>query len=446
MGKANITNWISGRINEPGRVILGGIVVGLIAGSATAGMKRLISLVGEGVTAHMDPQHGNITLAILPLVGILLATLWQVCIGKKLAHPTEQLRNQANAKKSTLGLADIFTPIVGCVMTIGFGGSAGAEGPSAYSGSAAGNWLARILNVSSQGAIILFGAGAAAGIAGIFKSPVGGILFTFEILGMGFTPLGFAVIVTAALISFSTAYALSGFTWDLHLIQTQTFSPSDLGWFAALGICCGLYSLYYRYTNRLGRRFFDRIRNRWFAAIVSGSLLGLGIYFFPILYGEGYTVVDKLVNGSDAPMFEYSIIDRLETLDYSQLILLLGLGIALLLKGFAVAATNSGGGVAGEFAPTIFAGAIAGFLFATLSNMLLGSALPVDTCALIGGAAVMSGALRAPLMAMFIGTEISDRYNLMLPFIVVCALSWLVVYLCTPTITTSTSANKNGEG
>lgn len=418
------------RIPENARLIAGAVFTGILAGIITTLLKKGIALVSNSLTEKLDPLSASIWFLVLPIVAILSGYLWQRIVKQNLAHSTDQLQQRATSNNYNFKISQIFTPIIGCMLTIGCGASAGAEGPSAFSGAAGGNWAARVLKLSPDNVAILFGAGAAAGIAGIFKAPIGGILFTFEILGMGFSAVGFAAIVTAALTAFVTAFILSGFAWNLTLDIRQVFDLSQLWWIILMGVACGAYCIYYRHTNKLASSYLSRIRNRWLAALICGLMLGVSILLFPMLFGEGYTIVSDLANGKHISLIEYTFFYNLadNSPQRSNLIVMLAIASVLAIKGFAVGATNSGGGVAGEFAPTLFAGALAGALFAMIMN-LLGIHLQTDSFALIGAAAVMAGAVRAPLMAIFIGAEISDRYELILPFILACAGSYIVVYL-----------------
>lgn len=410
-------------LSEKGRVIAASIFVGAMAGLATFLLKSAISWVGYEITQRMNIAEGNYLFLIFPVFAILCAALYQYLIKDNLEHGTEQLKHRLSTRNYKFKFSHIFRPLIGCFLTVGLGGSAGAEGPSAFSGSAIGDRTARWFCLSPYATRILFGCGAAAGIAGIFKSPVGGIMFAVEILRMELTVLGIMAVTCASLTAFSVGYILSGFTWNVTLIHPQQFVPEHLWWVALLGIICGLYSIYYDYSENLAGKFFKSIKNRWIRALICGGMLAIVIFLLPSMFGEGYDVVAHIVNGDKTPLLTFSPFFKY-ALDPKFLIT--GLAAVLLLKGAAVGATNSGGGVAGEFAPTIFAGCLMGFLFALLANKFLGADILPEDFALIGTAAVMSGTLRAPIMAIFIAAEISNRYNFILAFIVAAALSYFV--------------------
>lgn len=428
--KQRVGGWMEQRFAEPVRIMIAAILIGIGAGAITAALKYSIEKLTDFLTSGLLKFDGNWQYLLFPFIAIFGGLLWQKLVRQNLAHSTEQLRSHVHSGELPFKRSHIFTPVIGCLITVGFGGSAGGEGPSAFSGAALGARLGTWFRLSPDSVKILFGAGAAAGIAGIFKSPVGGVLFTFEILGMELAALGFAAVVASALTAFCTSYALSGFTWDLPLLHQQDYVPQNIGWIILLGVFCGLYSVYYRRTQQVATRFFESQKRQWVGALIFSIALGVSTFLLPLLFGEGYGTVTQLVNGTDSSLFENSLFSRIEMSESGIWIMLLGVVAVLLLKGFAVGGTNSSGGVAGEFAPTIFSGALCGYLFATCANMWFAADLPVESFALIGGASVMAGAIKAPLMAIFIGAEISDRYNLILPFILVCGFSWLVVYLC----------------
>lgn len=423
MGFLNNKESISTDQSENTRVIIASILVGIMAGVATYLLKRGLDWFGSLILPHIRINQGNYQFLIIPVIGILIATLFQFLIKEDLDNGTERLKQKLSTGNLRMTVSRIFTPIIGCLFTIGLGGSAGAEGPSAFSGAAMGDNAARWFKLSPESARILFGCGAAAGIAGIFTAPIGGILFSIEVLGMGFSAVGLLALTCAAVSAFAITFTLSGFCWNVMIIHPQNFDYSQLGWVLILGIVAGLYSLYYRHTAHVAGVFFTKIPNRWLRALICGVCIAISIFLFPSMFGEGYQVVAKVVNGDKTPLLSFSPFSKESG---SLLFLLTSLSCILLIKGAAVGATNNGGGVAGTFAPTIFAGALMGYLFAFATNKFFGANLSPEIFALIGTASVMAGALRAPLMAIFIAAEISDRYSFIIPFIAVSAISYLV--------------------
>ncbi len=412
---------LPGHISENGKIMVAAIFVGIMAGIATFLLKESISFLSGMITHGLSISQFNYQFLIYPAIGILFASIFQLLTKEDLSNGSEQLKSKVASSDYQMRSNMILSPLLGCLITVGLGGSAGAEGPSAFSGAAIGSTTARWFKLSPSATRIIFGCGAAAGIAGIFKSPVGGIMFAIEILRMEFSVMGLLAVIGASVTSFAVCFALSGFSWNITLTGHQLFDPSQLLWVALLGIFSGIYSFYYNYTQIISGKFFKHIPNRWIRAGISGLGLGVLILLFPPLFGEGYNTVAHVINDNAILFYSPPFCHSANTE-----ILLFGIAGILLLKGFAVGATNNGGGIAGKFAPTIFAGCLCGYIFAIAANFLFNTNLSPQNFALIGTAAVMAGALKAPLIAIFIAAEISDRYNFIIAFIVVSVLSYII--------------------
>ncbi len=411
---------ICGRMPEPAAIITAAVIAGSLAGCASFLLKSGISRLGHLLTAHLA---GDIWLMLLfPLAGMAMSVAYQKLAGEDLSRGTDQLKERIGSGRFSMKRSLMWNPLVACLITVGFGGSAGSEGPCAVSGAAIGSRAAKWFGLSPRAMRILLGCGAGAGIAGIFKSPVGGMLFTIEVLRMELSATAMTALVSSCLAAFSSAYILSGFTWDVGFAGRGTFDPSHIGWMALLGLVCGIYSLYYNKTLTLTAKFLSRISNRWKRAAIAGTALSLMVFLLPPMFGEGYGVVDIIINHLDTPFFGLSPFSHAALNPTVSLTLIAAI---LLLKGMAVGAVNYGGGVAGQFAPTLFAGCLVGYLFATTANAY-GVSLPTANFALMGMAAVMAGTIKAPMMAVFIAAEISDSYSFILGFILVSVIAYII--------------------
>ena len=320
-------------------------------------------------------------------------------------------------------------PVLASTLTLGFGGSAGAEGPIASTGAALASQLGRWVGLPPRLMMIIIGCGAGAGIAGIFKAPVGGMMFTLEVMGMEMTTVAVIALTIACVIGGMTSYGMTGFSLDVPLNHPQYFDPHMSGWIIVLGVLCGLYSIYYSRVGVLTQRLLGLCRSPWLKALLSGIILAVLVFVFPSLYGEGYETMARLIDGNLTAMTDYSFwhMDGRPTLDT---IMLVCGGVAV-VKSFACTATNSGGGVAGDFAPTLFAGCMAGFFFGGILNMLFGLSLPLGNCALIAMAGAMAGIIKAPLMAMFIVVEMTGYYGMMFPVAICSVTSYATVWALT---------------
>ncbi len=401
------------------------VTVGLALGAVAWLLKFSIHTVTDWLTSSLQIGHANPLLLLIPIVGIVLTGVYQrYVIHRNIEHGTEQIMARLRQQQYDLQTKLIYSPVIASSLTLGFGGSAGSEGPIATVGSAVGSNVGRWFKMTPQEMRIMIGCGAGAAIAAIFKAPVGGVLFTLEVLGLELTTMSVMALIIACVTSALTAYVLSGCTYDIHYVQAISFDTHIMPWVLLLGLLCGLYSAYYAWSMQYGRKCYEAIKSPWVRNLTSGAMLALLVFTFPALYGEGYTVLSHLINGHDAVLLHQSMFYKVDA--DAWLMIAIAAGI-LLCKPHAACATTSGGGVAGDFAPTLFAGAIAGYLFAMLLNNGFGLDLPVSNFAYIGMAAVMAGAVRAPFMALFLTAEMADGYQFLLPLAVAAVISYLVV-------------------
>ncbi len=402
-------------IRSSQRAIIASVLAGILIGIGAHILKMLVKYVSLACTHGFNYLGGNYSLLVIPVGGIVLtAILVRYLFRHPLEHATMRIKNLIKHGDPTISPVITVAPIVASSVTLGCGGSAGSEGPIAFAGAAIGSNVARLFRLSPQQTMMLLACGAGAGIAAIFKAPVGGMLFTIEVLSMTLTTSAVLQLLLMCLTSSLTCFALSGFTPDLSFISPAPFRWAEMLPTAILGVACGIYSAYYLTTGNATRRLLDRLGNHWIRNLVSGAILAIALFCFPALYGEGYGLMQKVVNGNYSAVLNGMAF----TIDRNILCALAGI---LLTKGIACYATNSGGGVAGDFAPTLFAGCMTGAMFALAANDITSMQLPVGNFALIGMAGVMSGAVRAPFMAIFLTVEMSFTPELLLP-VAVCSL------------------------
>lgn len=422
-------SWRTRHLSEKAFVFILATFVGIVAGLGAFLLKRLIAAVSGFLASFLRADSANWLLLLIPLAGIFLTGIFcRYVMHMRLAHGVAQLMKNLSQKIYTLSPRLTFAPILANTITLGFGGSAGSEGPIAYTGAAIGSNAARLFHLRPRLMMLLVGCGAGAGIAGIFKSPLGGALFTLEVLRMPLTTFSVLLLLVTVVAASMTAYVLSGCTLDIPFDQSLPFDPSLLPFILLLGVFCGLYSLYYSYVMKVVARFLGRFSSPWTKNLCGGLILALLVFLFPALYGEGYGVIGKMIHGDISGI----LADSLFAADGSDATALLFIsGGIILAKCFATSATNSGGGVSGDFAPTLFAGCIAGYFFASLLNHFFALGLPEAHFAYYAMAGVMAGAIRAPLMAMFLTCEMGAAYAYFLPLMLVAAISFGVVRLFT---------------
>ncbi len=428
----SILIWRERHIKERTFVILLSLAVGVFAGLAAMVLKWLIHTIASLLSTNINVSEGNYLYIILPVIGILLAC-WYVryVVRDNISHGVTRVLYSISQNKSRLKPHNIYTSIVASSITIGFGGSVGAEGPIVYTGAAIGSNIGQAFRLTPRVLMILVGCGAAAGIAGIFKAPIAGMLFTLEVLMLDLTTVTVMPLLISSITAASVAYVFTGYDLEFFFVQSEPFTMGRVPFFIALGIFCGLVSLYFtRVMNMMERLFNKRLNVQWKKTLVGGSILAALVFLFPPLYGEGYGAINSLLNGDPSSIVDGSIFypDR-----GSVWFITVYIGLIILLKGFATSATNGGGGVGGTFAPSLYVGCMTGFFFAFLMNNLVGDlGLSVKNFALMGMAGVMSGVMHAPLMGIFLTAEMTGGYELFLPLLIVSTLSYGTIKLFEP--------------
>ena len=411
------------------------LCVGIVAGLAAMVLKWLIHFIAGCLTSDVSISGGNYVYIIYPVVGVLLAC-WYVrsVVRDNISHGVTRVLYAISQNKSRLKPHNMYTSVIASAVTIGFGGSVGAEGPIVYTGAAIGSNLGQAFRLSPRVLMILVGCGAAAGIAGIFKAPIAGMLFTLEVLMLDLTTVTVMPLLISSITAASVAYIFTGYDLEFFFVQSEPFIISRLPYFIVLGIFCGAISLYFTRVMNLMERFFGRLRLPWRKTLVGGAVLAALVFIFPPLYGEGYGSINSLLNGDPSSIVDGSVFygDRGQTW-----FIIMYIGLIILAKGFATSATNGAGGVGGTFAPSLYVGCMTGFFFAFLLNSIGlipegADPLSVKNFALLGMAGVMAGVMHAPLMGMFLTAEMTGGYELFLPLLVVSTLSYGTIRIFEP--------------
>lgn len=403
-------------------------IVGAAAGFLAHLFNRMIAIISDIFLTHIREHEFNWWLIPLPLIGILLTgILCRYVVKINLTHGVSQLMAEIYRGKYKLRSCLIFSPIFGSAITLGFGGSSGSEGPIAYAGAALGSNLGRILGLTDDRIKFLIGCGAAAGISGIFMSPMGGMLFTLEFLRMELLSLSILAVVVACLVAYGVVYFCNGAIPMSTFLPSQSLEPHYYWAVIALGLFCGFYSLYYSAVVNRTDQFFSRISNPWYRNFIGGIFVGICVFLFPALYGVGYPVLSDTIHMHYEELMAGNILLHFHMGKWSMIIVA---ALILLIKCWATGTTNASGGVSSDFAPTLYAGGIAGFLFSMFSNEVFHTHLPVGMFAFLGMAGVMAGAIEAPLMTIFIVMNMGLSMNNALPICICAYLSYITVRLC----------------
>lgn len=414
--------WREHHVKEKTFVIVLALIVGILAGIAALVLKTLIHFISNLLTAHMSISSGNYLFLLYPVAGILLSSLYvKYVVRDNISHGVTRVLYAISQNKSRLKKHNMYSSVIASSITIGFGGSVGAEGPIVYTGAAIGSNLGRVFRMSPRILMILVGCGAAAGIAGIFKAPIAGMLFTLEVLMLDLTTVSVMPLLIASITAATMAYVFTGYDVEFFFLQSEQFVTARIPFVVLLGVFLGFVSLYFTRTMNMMEKFFRSLGAQWKKIVVGGSILALLVFLFPPLYGEGYTSIVNLLSGQTSSIVNSSIFYN----DRDQVWWILGFIAALvMLKSFATSATNGGGGVGGTFAPSLYVGCMAGFFFAYLLNTIFDLDLSTKNFALMGMAGVMSGVMHAPLMGIFLTAELTGGYDLFLPLLISSTISY----------------------
>lgn len=430
---ARLHQWRKEHVSDKMFLLVLAFLVGLLSALAAFILHGIINLIVALLTGQFASDSVNWLYLVYPVIGIYLTSLFvRYIVRDNISHGITRILYAISSNKSRLKSHNTWSSVIASAITIGFGGSVGAEAPIVLTGSAIGSNLGQLFHMDRKTLMTLVGCGAAGAIAGIFKAPIAGLVFTLEVLLIDMTMSSLLPILVSCVTATCFTYILSGdaalFTFHLDNEWNVQRIPACL----LLGIFCGLMSLYFIRTMSFAEGIFARFRDKPYVKLaIGGTLLSLLIFLFPSLYGEGYHSIDLLLNGKTEADWAEILNNSLFAGHQSMLILYVVL--VLLTKVFATSATNGGGGCGGTFAPSLFVGCFSGFLFSRLWNIYeVGVYIPEKNFALMGMAGVMSGVMHAPLTGIFLIAELTGGYSLLLPLMIVSISSYLTIIIFEP--------------
>lgn len=421
-----LLRWREDHIPEKSFVVILAIIIGVASGLAAVLLKFLIGTISGLVNSVTEASQANYYYLVFPIIGIFLTGIYvRYVVRDNISHGVTRVLYAIAQKKSRLKFYNMYASLASSSVTIGCGGSVGAEGPIVFTGAAIGSNLGQAFRLSPHMLMMLVGCGAAAGIAGIFKAPIAGVLFTVEVLMLDLTAGSVMPLIMASVAGATVAYIFTGYNVEFFFTQSEMFYTSRIPYVVLLGVFCGLVSVYFTKMIEVMERMFGRISCPRYRFFLGSILLSVLIFVFPPLFGEGYESINYLLNGHVEQIFNNSLFYGMRSSVGATLLLV---GALCFMKVFATSATNGGGGVGGTFAPSLYVGCMAGFLFAYAVNSLgiVDPTMPLSTknFALVGMAGVMAGVMHAPLMAIFLTAEMTGGYSLFLPLLIVAAISY----------------------
>lgn len=437
--------WRQTHISEKNFILFLSLLVGIFTALAAYILKLLIHFFQHFLTLNFSQDGANGLYLVYPVVGILLSGCFvRYIVRDDISHGVTKILFAIAGRRGKIRRHNIWSSICASSVTIGFGGSVGAEAPIVLTGSAIGSNLGTLFRMDHKTLMLLIGCGAAGAVSGIFKAPIAGLCFTLEVLMIDLTMASLLPLLVTSVTAAIFSYLLMGADTIFDFNLDEVFLMRRIPYVILLGILCGLVSLYF--TRAMGwiEGFFGRWKNPWKRFAVGACILSVLIFLFPPLYGEGYDTIELLINGTTPGQWN-SVMDN--SLFYnSGSLLLLYLVLIVLFKVFASSATNGGGGCGGIFAPSLFLGCITGFAFSHFSNSFDFTVYcPEKNFALIGMAGVMSGVMHAPLTGIFLIAELTGGYDLLLPLMICSVCSYLTIILFEPHSIYSMRLAKKGQ-
>ena len=420
--------WREKHIPERYFILILSFFIGIFTSLAAYLMKETIHKIQLFLTGHIVVTNVNYFYLIYPIIGILLAGLFvKYLVKDDIGHGVTKILYAISQRKSRIKQHNMWSSLVAGSITIGFGGSVGAEAPIVLTGSAIGSNLGRLFKMEKKTLMLLVGCGAAGAIAGIFKAPIAGLLFTIEVLMLDLTTTSVMPLLISSVTAATVSYILYGMDAMFKFDQVDPFVVERIPYVFLLGIVCGLFALYFTRVTIWMEGLFRKIklfRNKF---ITGAILLSVLIFLFPPLYGEGYDTITSIIGKHYDNLLNGSLFYQFHDFFWTPVIFML---MVILMKVFATTATNGGGGCGGIFAPSLFLGAIVGFVYSTVMGKIVPSMyLPQDNFALMGMAGMMAGVMHSPLTAVFLIAELTGGFDLFLPLMIV-AISAFITIMC----------------
>lgn len=409
-------------------VLVLSLVIGLVSGLAAVLLKNIVHYTHYLITDGFDFAMANNFYFIFPTIGLTLTVMFAMYIIRdEIGHGVSKILYAISKKNGRIKAHNMYSSMIGSTFTVAFGGSVGLEAPIVLTGSSIGSNIARLFHLNHKMTIILIGAGASGAISGIFKAPIAAVVFSLEVLMLDLTMTSLIPLLISAATAASVAYFLMGSGVLFSFNINEYFKIENLPWYILLGFFTGLVSLYFTKTSMFIESKMKKIKNVWIRVLTGGISLGILIYIFPSLYGEGYEFLRELISGKTNMVINENLISNPDM----SLVLVL-LTIIVFIKVIAMAITNGAGGVGGIFAPSLFVGGIFGGVFGYVIDLLPFVNITPKETALVGMSGVMAGVMHAPLTGIFLIAEFTGGYSLFTPLIITATVSYLTIMYFEP--------------
>ena len=422
--------WRMKHLSERGFITALSVVIGLLSGFAAVIIKNAVRITHHLVDFMVSQEVHNYIYFALPLVGITLTVIFvKYFVRNKVRHGIPNVLHSISKTKGRIRKHNLFSSVIASSLTVGFGGSVGLEGPTVATGAAWGAWLSKYFRLDYKNTILLLACASAGAMAAIFKAPIAAIVFAVEVIMIDLTVFSLVPLLLSSGTAVLVSYLFLGQNVLYPFEVKQALEMADLPYYILLGIVAGFVSVYFTRMYIFIGVFFDKLNKGISRLLVGGIGLGILIFFFPSLFGEGYEAINACLSGDMEYLFSNSLFVGLRDEFWAVLVLL---ALVIILKIIATSLTFGAGGVGGIFAPTLFMGVNTGMLFAQVVNMIGIKQISTNNFALIGMAGLIAGVLHAPLTGIFLIADISGGYELFVPLMITATFAYIIVRTFTP--------------
>ncbi len=423
--------WRQKHVSDRNFILLLCVVIGLLASVAAVVLKTSVHYLEHWIRNTPGKYMEGLIFLIFPLIGILITVIFiRYFVKDDISHGVTRILYAISRNKGVMKLHNTWSSIVACSFTGGFGGSVGMEAPIVSTGAAIGSNVAQAARFGHKRTTLLIGCGAAAAIAAIFKAPIAGLIFALEVLMLDLTMASIIPLLIATVTGAIFSAIFLGEQVEFYFTLKDAFDYGAIPFYILLGVVTGMVSLYFTWMIAKVEGRVKNIGNRYKRVLYGGTLLGILIFFFPPLFGEGYYTMRSMLSGQPEQLLEQSLFSNL--VDDSGLVFIGFLVLVLFFKAIATSLTTGAGGIGGVFAPSLFMGGITGFIFSRIINMFSRFSISEYNFSLVGMAGLIAGVIHAPLTAIFLIAEITGGYELFIPLILTASISYITVVYFQP--------------
>lgn len=427
---SKIHRWRVRHLSDKRFALLLSVLIGIVVGLAAVLLKTLVGEIESLLRSETLLNVQQYFYFALPVFGIGLTLLIIIYLFKgSLGNGIGYLLYRVGRKSSIIDKMHMYAQILASSITVGFGGSVGLEGPMVLTGSAWGSNIAKFFHLNRQYRVLLLGCGSSAAIAAMFNAPVAGVIFTLEVV-LAEIKMGMLVPLLISSVTGTTVAKLflsSSNTFSFKIVDT--FSIHEIPFYILLGVACGLLSVYFIRSNIYLLKEADKMKSVLGKWGFGGVMLGLLVFIFPTLYGEGYWTIKALLNGNSESIMKGTFFDAFSS---NEVYLLIFITASIFLKAIATGLTRLAGGIGGVFAPSLLIGGLTGYLISRIINLLHLTKVSESNFVLVGMAGLSAGVLHSPLTSIFLIAELTSGYELFVPLMLVAAIAYGTTYYFEP--------------